>query len=119
VQATPLSLRLDPEARDALSCAAETAQRTVSGLAADLIRAGLAADTNPAGGAPDTEHPLVVTVSDMFAEVVGPDVPAQREAAMVLARVAAAGGAPAVSAVKELRAIFAELEHLLAYRGAA
>ncbi len=102
MQATPLSIRLDAETRDALSRAAEAAQRTVSGHAADLIRAGLAQDISPAGAAP-AEHPLVVTVTAMFAEVIGPDVPAQREAAMVLARVAAAGGAPAVSAVKELR----------------
>jgi len=118
VQATPISLRLDPETRDALSRAAEAAQRTVSGLAADLIRVGLAQDTNPAGAACD-EHPLVLTVAAMFAEVVGSDVPAQREAALVLARVAAAGGAPAVAAVRELRAILAEVESLLAYGGAA
>jgi len=118
MQSTPISLRLDAETLSVLKEAAEAAQRTIAGHAADLIRVGLAQDTTLAGVAPD-EHQLVLEVASMFDEVVGPDVPAQREAALVLARVAAAGGAAAVGAVKELRVILAEVESLLAYGGAA
>ena len=118
MQSTPISLRLDAATLNVLKEAAEAAQRTIAGHAADLIRVGLAQDTTPACGAAD-EHQLVVEVASMFDEVAGPDVPAQREAALVLAPVAAAGGAAAVSAVKELRVILAEVESLLAYGGAA
>jgi hypothetical protein len=54
----------------------------------------------------------VVHVLAMFARMEGFDVASQRESALILARVAAVGGSPAVGAVKELRSIFAEINRL-------
>jgi len=107
---TPVSIRLDPATHQRLTEAAVVAQRSVSGLAADLIRSGLSGASPPRVA--DGDHPLVAHVVAMFARLEGVDVDSQREAALVLARIAAAGGAPAVGAVKELRSIFFEVERL-------
>jgi hypothetical protein len=107
----PISIRLDPAVVTRLHEAAKAAGRSVAGHAADLVRAGLAGDSPPTvtGG----EHPLVAHVIGRFARLDGADVDAQRECALALARVAAAGGAPTSGAVRELRVILAEVEKLL------
>ena len=106
----PFSLRLDPVTLQRLQEGARSAQRPVAGFAADLIRAGLTGEAPPR--AADDSHPLVVHVLAMFARMEGFDVASQRESALILARVAAVGGSPAVGAVKELRSIFAEINRL-------
>lgn len=108
---TPLSVRLDAETHAALQAAARAAGRSTARQAAELIRAGLsgAVLAAPAGD----DHPLVEAVSTMFDHVEGADADLQREAALVLAKVAAAGGPPAVAAAKELRAIGVEIDRLL------
>jgi hypothetical protein len=93
--------------------AAKAAQKPVARMAADLIRSGL--EGGNAFQPSEIEHPLVARVLEMFAQVEGVDAEAQREAALVLARVAALGGPPAVGAVKELRAIFAEIDQLIGH----
>jgi hypothetical protein len=102
-----VSIRLNPQTLNALTEAAKAAGRTRSAPAAHLVLAGLsgAPVAVPSGG-------LSASVEAMFAAVEGIDVDAQREAARVLVDVAAAGGSPAVAAIKELRQIYAELERL-------
>jgi hypothetical protein len=107
---TPLSLRLAPETYARLREAARAAQRPLASFAADLIRVSLTGD--PTASVPDGEHPLVVETFALFARVEGADVRARLEGALVLARVAAAGGAPATPAVRALMAIFDEIEKL-------
>ena len=108
---TPVSIRLDDGTLARLRAASKVAQRPIATHAADLIRAGLSGAAPPivSEGEP---HPLVAHVMAMFVRLQGFDVDSQREAALVLAKVAAAGGAPAVGAVKELRSIFFEIERL-------
>ena len=109
---TPLSLRLAPEVYTRLTAAAKGAERSVAGYAADLIRLGLS------GELPSREsgavHPLVAETLAVFQRVEGPDVRARLEGALVLARVAAAGGAPATAAVRALMLIFDEIDTLTA-----
>jgi hypothetical protein len=108
-----VTIRLNPQSLAALTDAAAAAGRTRSAHAAHLVQAGLS-------GAPG-EHSLSASVEAMFAVVEGIDVDAQREAARVLVTVAAAGGSPAVAAIRELRVIYSELERLTdrpAVRGA-
>ena len=105
-----VTIRLSPQSLAALIEAAKAAGRTRSAHAAHLVQAGLSGAPVPAREA--GEHSLSASVEAMFAAVQGIDVSAQREAARVLVQVAAAGGSPAVAAVKELRVIYAELERL-------
>ena len=107
---TPVSIRLDDGTLTRLRAASKVAQRPIATHAADLIRSGLSGASPPRVA--DGEHPLVAHVLAMFARLEGLDVDSQREAALVLAKIAAAGGAPAVGAVKELRSIFFEVERL-------
>jgi hypothetical protein len=107
---TPLSLRLAPETFQRLREAAEAAQRPLASFAADLIRLGLSGEL-PSRQSDDV-HPLVAETFAMFARVEGTDVKARLEGALVLARVAAAGGAPATAAVRALMLIFDEIERL-------
>jgi hypothetical protein len=107
---TPLSLRLAPEVYTRLTEAAKGAERSVAGYAADLIRLGLSGEL-PSRQSDDV-HPLVAETLAMFARVEGTDVKARLEGALVLARVAAAGGAPATAAVRALMLIFDEIEML-------
>ena len=102
-----VTIRLNQQTLEALTDAARAAGRTRSAHAAHLVRAGLS-------GAPVVarEHSLSASVEAMFAAVQGIDVDAQLQSARVLVQVAAAGGSPAVAAVRELRAIYAELEQL-------
>jgi hypothetical protein len=109
---TPLSLRLAPETYQRLREAAKAAQRPLASFAADLIRVALTGE--PAPPESGDVHPLVAETLALFGRVEGPDVRAHLEAALVLARVAAAGGAPATGAVRALRSIFAEIETLTA-----
>lgn len=106
----PFSVRLSTEQLEALKSAAASAQRPAATLAAQLIVAGLDGADFPA--APADDHPLITHVLAAFSAVEGEDAGAHLESALVLARVAAAGGAPAVAAVKELRAILAEVAKL-------
>jgi hypothetical protein len=107
-----VTIRLNPQSLAALTDAAAAAGRTRSAHAAHLVQAGLSGAPAPA---PATgEHGLSASVEAMFAVVEGVDVDAQREAARVLVTVAAAGGSPAVAAIRELRVIYAELERLTA-----
>jgi hypothetical protein len=108
----PMSIRLDPATTAALKQSARAASRSVAGYAADLVRAGLSGSSPP--GVDDAEHPLVAHVMARFDRLDGADVAAQRECALALAKVAAAGGAPTAGAVRELRVILAEVEQLLA-----
>jgi hypothetical protein len=110
---TPLSLRLAPETYQRLREAARAAQRPLASFAAELIRVALTGEPAPPvkSGA---VHPLVAETLALFGRVEGSDVRAHLEAALVLARVAAAGGAPATGAVRALRSIFAEIETLTA-----
>lgn len=109
---TVVSVRLDPQTLHRLQEAADAAGRSRSGYAVNLIRAGLS------GAAPrvvsDDVHPLVAETFAVFARVEGPDVKARLEGALCLARVAAAGGAPATAAVRALNLIFDEIEMLTA-----
>lgn len=105
-----VTIRLNPQSLAALTAAAKAAGRTRSAHAAHLVQAGLSAAPGPARES--GEHSLSASVEAMFAAVEGIDVDAQREAARVLVQVAAAGGSPAVAAIKELRLIYAELERL-------
>jgi hypothetical protein len=103
-----VTIRLNQQTLAALTGAAKAAGRTRSAHAAHLVRQGLA-------GAPvavPRGAGLSASVEAMFSEVQGIDVDAQREAARVLVQVAAAGGSPAVAAIRELRLIYAELERL-------
>jgi hypothetical protein len=109
---TPLSLRLAPETYQRLREAAKAAQRPLASFAADLIRVALTGE--PAPPKSGAVHPLVAETLALFGRVEGSDVRAHLEAALVLARVAAAGGAPATGAVRALRSIFAEIETLTA-----
>jgi hypothetical protein len=105
-----VSIRLSPQTLAALTAAAKAAGRTRSAHAAHLVQAGLNGAPVPA---PATGEPgLSASVESMFNAVEGVDVDAQREAARVLVTVAAAGGSPAVAAIRELRLIYAELERL-------
>jgi len=108
---TPVSIRLDDGTLTRLRAASKVAQRPIATHAADLIRAGLTGDPLPKVA--DDEHPIVARVLELFGRLEGYDVDSQREASMVLARVAAAGGAPAVNAVRELRSIFAEIDRMV------
>jgi hypothetical protein len=103
-----VTIRLNPQALAALVAAAKAVGRTRSAHAAALVIAGLsgAPAAVPRGGG------LSASVEAMFSEVEGIDVDAQREAARVLVQVAAAGGSPAVAAIRELRLVYAELERL-------
>ncbi len=105
-----VSIRLDPQTSQALTRAAEAAQRSVSGHAADLIRAGLSGDSP--GRVRGGTSSLVDDIERRFAFMVGHDVAARQELALILSQVAAAGGAPAVGAVKELRSMLDELERM-------
>src|SRR5674476_1015341 len=105
-----VSIRLNPQSLAALIDAAKAAGRTRSAHAAHLVLAGLSGAPVPAREA--GEHSLSASVEAMFAAVEGIDVDAQLESARVLVQVAAAGGSPAVAAIKELRLIYAELERL-------
>lgn len=109
---TVVSVRLDPQTLHRLQEAADAAGRSRSGYAVNLIRAGLS------GAAPrvvsDDVHPLVAETFAVFARVEGPDVKARLEGALCLARVAAAGGAPATAAVRALMLIFDEIDTLTA-----
>ena len=105
-----VGVRLSPQTIEALTDAARAAGRSKSAHASYLIQAGLSGAPEHAGGIP--EHSLGASVEAMFAAVGGIDVDAQREAARVLVQVAAAGGSPAVAAVRELRVIYSELEQL-------
>lgn len=109
---TPLSLRLAPETYQRLREAASAAQRPLASFAAELIRAGLSGELP--SRQPDDVHPLVAETLAVFARVEGPDVKARLEGALVLARVAAAGGAPATAAVRALNLIFDEIDTLTA-----
>lgn len=104
-----VSVRLDPQTLQRLQEAADGAGRSRSAHAVSLIRAGL---EDPLS-IPD-EHPLVIETLALFDRVEGPEVKARLEAALVLARVAAAAGAPATAAVRALMAIFDEVERLTA-----
>jgi hypothetical protein len=109
---TPLSLRLAPEVYARLREAASAAQRPLASFAAELIRLGLS------GELPSREsgavHPLVAETVAVFQRVEGPDVRARLEGALVLARVGAAGGAPATAAVRALNLIFDQIDILTA-----
>jgi hypothetical protein len=106
-----VTIRLNQQTLGALTDAAKVAGRTRSAHAAHLVRAGLSGA--PPVPAPATgEHSLSASVEAMFAAVQGIDVDAQLESARVLVQVAAAGGSPAVAAIRELRLIYAELERL-------
>ena len=109
---TPVSIRLDDGTLTRLRAASKVAQRPIATHAADLIRAGLTGDSLPKVDV--DEHPLVAETFALFGRVEGPDVKARLEAALVLARVAAAGGAPATAAVRALMAIFDEIDTLTA-----
>lgn len=105
-----VTIRLNPQSLAALIDAAKAAGRTRSAHAAHLVQAGLSGApvaAREAGG-----HSLSASVEAMFAAVDGIDVDAQLESARVLVQVAAAGGSPAVAAIRELRLIYAELERL-------
>ena len=109
---TPLSLRLAPETYARLREAASAAHTPLATLAAELIRGGLSGELRSHQS--DDIHPLVAETLAVFARVEGPDVKARLEGALVLAKVAAAGGAPAVNAVRALNLIFNEIEMLTA-----
>jgi hypothetical protein len=108
---TVVSIRLDPATLQRLQEAADSAGRSRSAHALNLIRAGL---SGAVPSVPDDVHPLVAETFAVFARVEGPDVKARLEGALVLARVGAAGGAPAVGAVRALNLIFDEIEMLTA-----
>jgi hypothetical protein len=103
-----VTIRLNQQTLNALTEAAKAVGRTRSAHAAALVIAGLSGSpvAVPRGGG------LSASVEAMFSEVQGIDVDAQCEAARVLVQVAAAGGSPAVAAIRELRLIYAELERL-------
>jgi hypothetical protein len=103
-----VTIRLNQQTLADLTEAAKVAGRTRSAHAAHLVRAGLSG----APPAPARGHGLSASVEAMFAAVEGIDVDAQLESARVLVQVAAAGGSPAVAAIRELRQIYAELEAL-------
>jgi hypothetical protein len=105
-----VTIRLNQQTIAALTDAAKAAGRTRSAHAAHLVQAGLSGGPVPAREA--GEHSLSASVEAMFAAVEGIDVDAQLESARVLVQVAAAGGSPAVAAVRELRVIYSELERL-------
>jgi len=105
-----VTIRLSPQTLAALTAAAKAAGRTRSAHAAALVLAGLSGVPGVPGVL--VGHSLSASVETMFDGVEGIDVDAQREAARVLVDVAAAGGSPAVAAIKELRQIYAELERL-------
>ena len=105
-----VTIRLSPQTLAALTDAAKAAGRTRSAHAAHLVNAGLIGAPVPAPGG--GEHSLSASVEAMFSAVQGIDVDAQLESARVLVQVAAAGGSPAVAAVRELRVIYSELERL-------
>jgi Ribbon-helix-helix protein, copG family len=109
---TVVSIRLDPQTLRRLQEAADSAGRSRSAHAMNLIRAGLAGAPVPVreGGEPA----LVAETLALFARVEGPDVKARLEGALVLAKVAASGGAPAVNAVRALNLIFDEIDTLTA-----
>jgi len=109
---TPLSLRLAPETYARLREAASAAHKPLATLAAELIHVGLAGESSPRELG--DVHPLVVETLAVFARVEGPDVKARLEAALCLARTAAAGGAPATAAVRALNAIFDQIDTLTA-----
>jgi hypothetical protein len=109
---TPLSLRLAPETYQRLREAAAAAHRPLASVAADLIRVGLSGESLPRRSG--DVHPLVAETFALFARVEGPDVKARLEGALVLARVASAGGAPATAAVRALMLIFDEIDTLTA-----
>lgn len=109
---TVVSIRLDPQTLHRLQEAADAAGRSRSGYAVNLIRAGLSGDTPRVVS--DDVHPLVAETFAVFARVEGPDVKARLEGALCLARVAAAGGAPATAAVRALMLIFDEIDTLTA-----
>ena len=109
---TVVSIRLDPQTLHRLQEAADAVGRSRSGSAVNLIRAGLSGATPPS--VPEDLHPLVAETLAVFARVEGPDVKVRLEGALVLAKVAAAGGAPAVNAVRVLNLIFDEIEMLTA-----
>jgi hypothetical protein len=106
---TPLSLRLDPETYERLKRSAQGFQRPVATHAADLIKAGLS-------GVPlapvVVESTLLDDVIAMFENLNGVDVGTRRSAALVLVKVASAGGAAAVAAIKELGRISDEIDEL-------
>jgi hypothetical protein len=105
-----VTIRLNPQTLAALTDAAKAVGRTRSAHAAHLVNAGLTGA--PVAVAANGEHSLSASVEAMFAAVQGIDVDAQLESARVLVQVAAAGGSPAVAAVRELRVIYSELERL-------
>ena len=109
---TVVSIRLDPQTLRRLQEAADSAGRSRSAHAMNLIRAGLTGAPVPIreGGEPA----LVAETMALFARVEGPDVKARLEGALCLARVAAAGGAPATAAVRALMLIFDEIDTLTA-----
>jgi hypothetical protein len=109
---TPVSIRLDDGTLTRLREAAEAAHRPLASVAADLIRVGLSGESLPRQSG--DVHPLVAETLAVFARVEGPDVKARIEGALVLARVAAAGGAPATAAVRALMLIFDEIDTLTA-----
>jgi Ribbon-helix-helix protein, copG family len=108
---TVVSVRLDPQTLQRLQEAADAAGRSRSGYAVNLIRAGL---SGALPSLPNDVHPLVAETFAVFARVEGPDVKARLEGALILARVGAAGGAPAVAAVRALNLIFDEIDTLTA-----
>jgi hypothetical protein len=108
---TVVSIRLDPQTLQRLQDAADGAGRSRSAHALNLIRAGL---SGVVPSVPDDVHPLVAETLAVFQRVEGPDVRARLEGALVLARVAAAGGAPATAAVRALNLIFDEIDTLTA-----
>jgi hypothetical protein len=105
-----VTIRLNQQTLAVLTEAAKAVGRTRSAHAAHLVRAGL--DGTPAPVRLESKHSLSASVETMFAAVEGIDVDAQHESARVLVQVAAAGGSPAVAAIRELRLIYAELELL-------
>ncbi|MEU2625740.1 hypothetical protein [Kitasatospora sp. NPDC007106] len=98
-----ISLRVPPELRDQLQRAAAEHRTTMSTLAVAAIRAHLD------GAVPAKDGPLVTAVSLACTEAGMPEV--ERQMALNLARTAQAGGTAGVAAVRELRAVMAQLLH--------
>jgi len=106
---TVISIRLDPQTLRRLREAAREAAQPFSRHAADRLAASLAGKAPPSAGDLD-DDPLVTATANLFDSkaVAGLDGIAQREAAVLLARIAARGGSGSVAAVVELRKAFAE-----------
>lgn len=94
-----ISIRAPEELRDELAALAAARGMSLSEYGALMLQEGAARPPQRGDG------PLVDTVAVLFADIDGPGVPLEREAALRLARTAEAGGSAGVTAVRELLAL--------------